>query len=308
LCELKIDGLAINLTYVDGVLVRGATRGDGRTGEDVTANVRTIAAIPHRLRGAHTPRVVEVRGEVFFPVAEFERLNAEMVAAGRSPFANPRNAAAGSLRQKDSGVTASRPLNMLVHGLGALEGGGAAGPVRQSEAYELLASWGLPTSTHTRVVDSLDGIGDMIAFYGEHRHEVEHEIDGIVVKVDDFAAQRVLGTTSRAPHGHRGRVPAAQFGVRGFERLQLAHERVVLPVGDDGRVPLVVGRLVEPDLVDQLPPPLRVLGPRPGRRLRRRGHRSHPSILPHKPPPTPNLPPARSHPPAPTPSQPPATT
>ena len=200
LCELKIDGLAISLVYEAGRLVRAATRGDGRTGEDVTLNVRTIADVPHELTGDDVPELIEVRGEVFFPVAAFEELNAAQVAAGKAPFANPRNAAAGSLRQKDPRVTASRRLGMICHGIGALrwDGRGTA-TARQSETYDLLRSWGLRVSDHTRVVDDLAGVQEMIDHYGEHRRSVEHEIDGVVVKVDETALQRRLGATSRAP-------------------------------------------------------------------------------------------------------------
>lgn len=196
LCEPKIDGLAINLLYENGRLVRGATRGDGRTGEDVTLNVRTIEGIPHELTGENIPELVEVRGEVFFPVAEFEKLNKWLVEQGKAPFANPRNAAAGSLRQKDPVKTAQRPLRMLVHGIGASSG---LTMTRQSEAYELLAGWGLPTSTHTRVVETMADVQAFVEKYGRERHAVEHEIDGVVVKVDEVAVQRQLGATSRAP-------------------------------------------------------------------------------------------------------------
>ncbi len=200
LCELKIDGLAVDLVYEEGRLVRAATRGDGRTGEDVTRNVRTVHGVPHRLEGEDLPALLEVRGEIFLPVEGFAELNAAQVAAGKAPFANPRNSAAGSLRQKDPRVTASRPLRMICHGIGALTWDGHEEAVaRQSEVYGLLASWGLPVSTHTRVVDDLAGVHEMIAYYGEHRHDVEHEIDGIVVKVDEVALQRRLGATSRAP-------------------------------------------------------------------------------------------------------------
>ncbi|WP_435612831.1 NAD-dependent DNA ligase LigA [Streptomyces sp. bgisy159] len=198
LCELKVDGLAVNLTYEHGRLTRAATRGDGRTGEDITPNVRTIAEIPDRLRGGEdVPALVEIRGEVYFPMEKFEELNARLVAAGDKPFANPRNAAAGSLRQKDPRVTASRPLHMVVHGIGALEG--YEGLTRLSEAYDLLGSWGLPTSSHNKVVDGLDGVRRFIEYYGENRHSVEHEIDGVVVKLDEIPLQGRLGSTSRAP-------------------------------------------------------------------------------------------------------------
>ncbi|GHF87292.1 NAD-dependent DNA ligase LigA [Streptomyces thermodiastaticus] len=197
LCELKVDGLAVNLTYEHGRLVRAATRGDGRTGEDITPNVRTIAEIPDRLRGDDVPGLVEIRGEVYFPMEKFLELNERLVAAGDKPFANPRNAAAGSLRQKDPRVTATRPLHMVVHGIGALEG--YSGLTRLSQAYELLHGWGLPTSPHNRVVDDLAGVREFIAYYGENRHSVEHEIDGVVVKLDEIRLQGRLGSTARAP-------------------------------------------------------------------------------------------------------------
>ncbi|MHB9858873.1 NAD-dependent DNA ligase LigA [Streptomyces sp. YIM S03343] len=197
LCELKVDGLAVNLTYEQGRLTRAATRGDGRTGEDITPNVRTIAEIPDRLTGDRVPDLVEIRGEVYFPMEQFEELNARLVEAGDKPFANPRNAAAGSLRQKDPRVTATRPLHMVVHGIGALEG--FEGLTRLSEAYDLLSEWGLPTSRHNKVVDGLDGVREFIAYYGENRHSVEHEIDGVVVKLDEIPLQGRLGSTSRAP-------------------------------------------------------------------------------------------------------------
>ncbi|MFF4861932.1 NAD-dependent DNA ligase LigA [Streptomyces sp. NPDC001231] len=197
LCELKVDGLAVNLTYEDGRLTRAATRGDGRVGEDITPNVMTIAEIPHRLDGDRVPSLVEIRGEVYFPMEAFQDLNARRVAAGEKPYANPRNSASGSLRQKDPKVTATLPLHMVVHGIGALEG--YEGLTRLSEAYELLRSWGLPTSRHNRVVDDLEGVRAFIAHYGENRHSVEHEIDGVVVKLDEIPLQGRLGSTSRAP-------------------------------------------------------------------------------------------------------------
>ncbi|MCZ0209034.1 NAD-dependent DNA ligase LigA [Streptomyces sp. UMAF16] len=197
LCELKVDGLAVNLTYEKGRLTRAATRGDGRTGEDITPNVRTIAEIPDRLGGAEVPDLVEIRGEVYFPMEKFLELNERLVAAGDKPFANPRNAAAGSLRQKDPRVTATRPLHMVVHGIGALEG--FTGMTRLSQAYDLLKTWGLPTSPHNRVVDGLNGVREFIAYYGENRHSVEHEIDGVVVKLDEIRLQGRLGSTARAP-------------------------------------------------------------------------------------------------------------
>jgi len=199
LCELKVDGLAINLLYEDGRLVRAATRGDGRTGEDVTPNVRTIANVPHRLTGTDehpVPARVEVRGEVFLPVEAFARLNEAMQDAGRPMFANPRNAAAGSLRQKDPRVTATRDLAMVCHGVGARVG---FEPTAQSDAYAALKAWGLPTSERATVLPGLAEVKEFIDYYGDHRHDVEHEIDGVVVKVDDVALQRRLGSTSRAP-------------------------------------------------------------------------------------------------------------
>ncbi|MEV5496858.1 NAD-dependent DNA ligase LigA [Nonomuraea fuscirosea] len=197
LCELKIDGLAIALVYRDGRLERGATRGDGRTGDDVTANVRTIKGIPHRLTGDDVPSLVEVRGEVYIPVEDFARLNEQLVEQGKPPFANPRNSAAGTLRQKDPRVTAQRPLRMLVHGIGVWEG--AAEPRAQSEVYERLREFGLPVSDLTKVVAGLDEVNAFIEHYRVHRHDPPYEIDGVVVKVDDFRTQRELGSTSRAP-------------------------------------------------------------------------------------------------------------
>jgi DNA ligase (NAD+) len=196
LSELKIDGLAVNLLYEHGRLTRALTRGDGRTGEDVTNNVRTIRVVPERLSGGDVPELIEVRGEVFFPVADFADLNAGLVEAGKAPFANPRNAAAGSLRQKDPRVTASRPLRMLVHGIGARRGFEVS---RQSEAYDALRRWGLPTSDAVRVLDDIAAVEEFVTYHGEHRHDGLHEIDGIVVKVDEVALQRQLGSTSRAP-------------------------------------------------------------------------------------------------------------
>ena len=201
LCELKIDGLAVNLLYRNGELVRAATRGDGRIGEDITANVRTISDIPHHLNTEHPPAEVEIRGEVFFPVEEFAELNASLVAEGKAPFANPRNSAAGSLRQKDPAVTARRPLHMLVHGIAVWTAADDSHPepAHQSEVYEQFRSWGLPISDYFKVLDTVDEIEDFISYYGEHRHNVTHEIDGIVIKIDDIAVQETLGYTSRAP-------------------------------------------------------------------------------------------------------------
>ncbi|WP_375489093.1 NAD-dependent DNA ligase LigA [uncultured Jatrophihabitans sp.] len=197
LCELKVDGLAVDVVYENGRLVRGATRGDGRTGEDVTPNLRTLDNLPDRLTGDDVPSLLEVRGEVFFPVARFTELNEALVEAGKPPFANPRNTAAGSLRQKDPRVTATRHLSLVLHGVGKVEGGPQVGA--QSEWYARLAGWGLPVSDRVRVVPDLRGVQEFIDYYREHRHDVEHEIDGVVVKVDELTLQRRLGSTSRAP-------------------------------------------------------------------------------------------------------------
>jgi DNA ligase (NAD+) len=199
LCELKIDGVALALVYRDGKLVRAATRGDGRTGEDVTLNARTIEDVPERLTPTKkfpVPAVLEVRGEVFFRLADFEDLNAGLVAEGKAPFANPRNSAAGSLRQKNPAVTARRKLRMICHGLGHTEG---FSPATLHDAYLALKAWGLPVSDHTTQVKGIAAVADRVTYWGEHRHDVEHEIDGLVVKVDDVALQRRLGATSRAP-------------------------------------------------------------------------------------------------------------
>ncbi|MGV9710444.1 NAD-dependent DNA ligase LigA [Gordonia sp. NPDC003424] len=199
LCELKIDGVALSLVYIDGALTRAVTRGDGRTGEEVTLNARTIEDVPQRLTGSATypvPQVLEVRGEVFFRVEDFEALNASLVADGKAPFANPRNSAAGSLRQKNPQVTARRRLRMICHGIGHTEGWR---PETLHDAYLAIGEWGLPVSSHTTKASGTEEILDKIAYWGEHRHDVEHEIDGIVVKVDDVSLQRRLGSTSRAP-------------------------------------------------------------------------------------------------------------
>ncbi len=198
-CEVKIDGVALSLVYQDGRLVRGVTRRDGRTGEDVTLNARTIEDIPAELTPTAefpTPKLLEVRGEVYLRLEDFQNLNAAMVAEGKPPYANPRNTAAGSLRQKDPAVTARRRLRMICHGFGRMEG---FNPVSQYEAYRALAAWGLRVSAHTVRVQGADAVVDRIAYWGEHRHEIEHDIDGQVVKVDEITLQRRLGATSRAP-------------------------------------------------------------------------------------------------------------
>jgi DNA ligase (NAD+) len=199
LCELKIDGLAVNLLYQNGALTRALTRGDGRTGEDVTLNLRTLGEVPNRLIGSDefpVPELIEVRGEVYFRLEDFAALNASLVEAGKPPFANPRNTAAGSLRQKDPRVTASRNLRLICHGFGKRDG---FAPQRQSQAYDALRAWGLPVSEHTVVRRGAEEIVEHVAYWGEHRHDIEHDIDGIVIKVDEVALQRRLGSTSRAP-------------------------------------------------------------------------------------------------------------
>lgn len=238
LTELKIDGLAINLRYENGVLTSAATRGDGRVGEIVTENALRLPQIPERLRGEGHPAIVEVRGEVFIPVAAFERLNAAQAsfrdqayaetlarwqarggakkpfdeekartaAARRFPsFANPRNAASGGLRQQldkkdglelEAGLLRVDSLDLYVHGIGAWTEPPVAA---QSQVYELLSDWGLPTSPHTRVCRTIEEVADFVAYYGEHRHDIEHELDGVVVKVDELALHDELGATSRAP-------------------------------------------------------------------------------------------------------------
>jgi DNA ligase (NAD+) len=196
LCEVKVDGLAINLTYENGVLVRGLTRGNGVTGEDVTLNVKTIRNMPHQLKGEAAPTLIEVRGEVFFPIAAFNELNDSLEEAGKQLFANPRNGAAGSLRQKDPRITASRPLSVVVHGVGAREG---IAFESQSAAYEQLKNLGLPTSDRFKVCGTRAEVEKFIQYYADHRHDVEHEIDGVVIKVDSLSQQQQLGFTSRAP-------------------------------------------------------------------------------------------------------------
>ena len=196
LCEVKVDGLAINLLYENGRLTRALTRGNGTTGEDVTLNIKTIKSVPTELSGKDLPATLEVRGEVFFPLQAFDDLNDSLEEAGKPRFANPRNAAAGSLRQKDPKITASRPLDVVVHGIGAATG---VNFDQQSSAYELLKGWGLPTSSRYKVVSNRKEVIAFIDQYEKNRHNVEHEIDGVVIKVNEIDAQNNLGFTSRAP-------------------------------------------------------------------------------------------------------------
>ena len=196
LCEVKVDGLAINLLYEEGRLTRALTRGNGTTGEDVTLNIKTIKSVPLELKGKNLPSLLEVRGEVFFPLQSFDELNDSLEEAGKPRFANPRNAAAGSLRQKDPKITASRPLDVVVHGIGAAQGVSFA---KQSDAYELLKGWGLPTSSRFKVVSTRYEVFEFIDQYEKNRHNVEHEIDGVVIKVNEIKSQNLLGFTSRAP-------------------------------------------------------------------------------------------------------------
>ena len=196
LCEVKVDGLAINLLYENGRLTRALTRGNGTTGEDVTLNIKTIKTVPTELIGKNIPSQLEVRGEVFFPLKEFDEFNDSLAESGKPRFANPRNAAAGSLRQKDPKITAARPLDVVVHGIGAATG---ISFEKQSTAYELLKGWGLPTSSRYKVVNSRAEVLEFINQYEKNRHSVEHEIDGVVIKVNEIEIQNRLGTTSRAP-------------------------------------------------------------------------------------------------------------
>jgi DNA ligase (NAD+) len=196
LCEVKVDGLAINLLYEEGRLTRALTRGNGTTGEDVTLNIKTIKSVPLELKGKNLPTLLEVRGEVFFPLQSFDELNDSLEESGKPRFANPRNAAAGSLRQKDPKITASRPLDVVVHGIGTAQGISFA---KQSDAYELLKGWGLPTSSRFKVASTRKEVFEFIDQYEKNRHNVEHEIDGVVIKVNEIKSQNLLGFTSRAP-------------------------------------------------------------------------------------------------------------
>lgn len=243
LTEVKIDGLAVNLLYENGVLSRAATRGDGWVGEDVTANVRTISCIPHRLKGV-VPARVEIRGEVYFPTKDFESLNAERVRVGEAPFVNARNAAAGSLRQKDSKKTAERPLAMLAHGIGFVEAGdsGFTEPDTLSGWFECLKNWGMPVSPHTKLLRGREAIEKRIGELGAQRHSLEHEIDGVVVKINDRAIQASLGTTSRAPRWAAAyKFPPEEVNTRLLDiRVQVGRTGRVTPYGVMERI-LVAG-------------------------------------------------------------------
>lgn len=243
LTEVKIDGLAVNLLYENGVLSRAATRGDGWVGEDVTANVQTISCIPHRLKGV-VPARVEIRGEVYFPTKDFESLNAERVRVGEAPFVNARNAAAGSLRQKDSKKTAERPLAMLAHGIGFVEAGdsGFTEPDTLSGWFECLKNWGMPVSPHTKLLRGREAIEKRIGELGAQRHSLEHEIDGVVVKVNDRAIQASLGTTSRAPRWAAAyKFPPEEVNTRLLDiRVQVGRTGRVTPYGVMERI-LVAG-------------------------------------------------------------------
>jgi DNA ligase (NAD+) len=195
-CELKIDGLAVVVSYENGVLTRGATRGDGETGEDITANIRTIRQVPVRLHGDGAPPVLDVRGEVYLPVKAFEQLNEQLAEQGGRVFANPRNAAAGSLRQKDPQITRSRPLKLWCHGVLHAKGRRFA---RHSDALENLRRAGLPVNPATEVVGSLEDVFGFCERWQRDRHTIDYEIDGVVVKVDSIAQQEELGATSHAP-------------------------------------------------------------------------------------------------------------
>lgn len=243
LTEVKIDGLAVNLLYENGVLSRAATRGDGWVGEDVTANVSTISCIPHRLKGL-APARVEIRGEVYFPTKDFESLNAERVRTGEAPFVNARNAAAGSLRQKDWKKTAERPLAMLAHGIGFVEAGdtGFTEPDTLSGWFECLKNWGMPVSPHTKLLRGREAIENRIGELGAQRHSLEHEIDGVVVKINDRAIQASLGTTSRAPRWAAAyKFPPEEVNTRLLDiRVQVGRTGRVTPYGVMERI-LVAG-------------------------------------------------------------------
>ncbi|MBD3689895.1 NAD-dependent DNA ligase LigA [Nanchangia anserum] len=247
--EVKIDGLAVNLLYRRGHLERAATRGDGRIGEDVTANVRTISAIPQQLAGTGHPDLMEVRGEIYFPLAEFAEFNAARVAAHEKPFVNPRNAAAGSLRQKNPAVTATRPLSMIAHGVGEVRWGDttpADAPRDLDDFYAKLSQWGLPTSPYTRVADSLETVESIIETIGRERSHISHEIDGVVIKVNERGLQNALGSRARTPRWAVAyKFPPQEVFTRLLDiRVQVGRTGRVTPYGVMEKV-LVAGSHVE---------------------------------------------------------------
>jgi DNA ligase (NAD+) len=228
--EPKLDGLAISARYENGVYVQGATRGDGETGEDITQNLRTVKALPMKLRADRPPPVLEVRGEVFMPLAGFERFNREAIARGEKSFVNPRNAAAGSLRQLDSRMTAARPLDLFIYGLGIVEGGEL--PTHHSEILQALRHWGFKICPQSRVVEGVDGCLHYYREIGALRARLPYQIDGVVYKVDDLELQRQLGFVSRAPRwavAHKFPAEEALTTVRGIE-FQVGRTGALTPV------------------------------------------------------------------------------
>ena len=229
--EPKLDGLAFSALYENGSFVQGATRGDGETGEDITQNLRTIKALPLKLRdAAHAPRMLEVRGEVFMPLAGFERFNKEAVARGEKPYVNPRNAAAGSLRQLDARMTAARPLDMFIYGIGYVEGGKL--PTHHGELLQRLKHWGFKTCPESKVVDSIDECLEYYRAIGAARATLRYQIDGVVYKVDDMELQRQLGFVSRAPRwaiAHKFPAEEALTTVRDIE-FQVGRTGALTPV------------------------------------------------------------------------------
>jgi DNA ligase (NAD+) len=228
--EPKLDGLAISVRYENGVFVQGATRGDGETGEDITQNLKTIKALPLKLRADRPPRVLEVRGEVFMPLAGFKRFNEEAMARGEKSFVNPRNAAAGSLRQLDPRITAARPLDLFIYGLGIVEGGEL--PTYHSATLQALRHWGFKICPQSRVVEAAGGCLDYYREMGALRPKLPYQIDGVVYKVDDLELQRQLGFVSRAPRwavAHKFPAEEALTTVRGIE-FQVGRTGALTPV------------------------------------------------------------------------------
>lgn len=228
--EPKLDGLAISALYENGEFVQGATRGDGETGEDVTGNLKTIAALPLRLRTTDAPRILEVRGEVFMPLAGFERYNQEALARGEKAYVNPRNAAAGSLRQLDPRMTAARPLDLFIYGIGYVEGGEL--PAQHSQVLQTLRRWGFKICPQATVVESIEGCLGYYRDMGAARSRLPYQIDGVVYKVDDIAEQRRLGFVSRAPRwalAHKFPAEEALTTVREIE-FQVGRTGALTPV------------------------------------------------------------------------------